>query len=291
MTLTQLDYFVALAEHRSFSQAAKACGVTQPTLSAQFQKLEEELGHALVDRKAQPLVLTPMGQSLVRQAAQTVQSAETIKALVAQFEHPVEGKLRLGLVAPLCGLHAANWHSALLAVHPFVDLHWIEGHPAELQQALAQAELDAIITQGEGWNGQGKLTPFCQESWWALAPSSESKMPAWTDSVAWLMGSKDSAVTRFAALQGWKDTASSPYQSDGVLGRARMAIHLQKWVLLSESELEFLPPEYQKRAQRLSSSPRTLVWVHGMHAKNVDVQKSVLSVLQERLPAGLEKVQ
>ena len=53
MTLTQLEYFIALAEHRNFSAAAKACGVSQPTLSAQFHKLEEELGHTLVDRKCQ----------------------------------------------------------------------------------------------------------------------------------------------------------------------------------------------------------------------------------------------
>jgi DNA-binding transcriptional LysR family regulator len=291
MTLTQLEYFLALAEHRSFSLAAKACGVTQPTLSAQFQKLEEELGHALVDRKSQPLSLTPMGQSLLRQAAQTVQSAETLKSMVEQFEHPLHGTLRLGVVAPLGSLHGAFWHAQIQAACPNVEIRWVEADPAELQRALQQAELDALLTQSEGWNGQGQLTPLFEESWWALAPSVDSVRPALSDAKAWLMGSAALATTRYASIHGWREGETSRFVSESVLGRAHMASQLMKWVLLAESELDMLPQEIRKRAHRMPNENRTLLWVQGMHAKNWEIQEKVRDILQEHLPSALVRAQ
>lgn len=291
MTLTQLEYFLALAEHRSFSQAAKACGVTQPTLSAQFQKLEEELGHALVDRKAQPLVLTPMGQSLREQAAQTVQSAATIHSLVDQFEHPVAGVLRLGVVAPLASVHGAFWHGVLQAACPGVEMVWVEGEPAELQQQLLQAEVDAVLTQAESWSGQGQVFPLFQEVWWVLGPSLEAQMPSWSDAKAWLMGSDLEAATRYAYSFGWRRSGELGPQLTSVFGRANLAARTGKWMLVSESEVEMLSPSMQKRARPMSEWERTLIWVRGTHAKNEEVQARVRDVLAGRLPSGLRSAQ
>ena len=291
MTLTQLEYFLALAEHQSFSQAAKACGVTQPTLSAQFQKLEEELGHALVDRRAQPLTLTGMGFSLLEQARQTVQSAEGIMRLVDDFEHPVAGQLRLGIVTPLAGIHGATWFSMLQANCPQVELRMVEAHPGDLQKALQQAEVDAILTQSEGWSGQGQCTLLFQESWWAVAPQEEAVLPSWTDAHAWLMGSEELATTRFAVQKGWKSPGSQAYHSDSVYGRAAMGARSGKWVLLSESELELLPAWMQKRARPVPHAQRGLVWVRGTHAKNEAVQERVREVLSSRILPGLRSAQ
>ena len=291
MTLTQLEYFLALAEFQSFSQAAKACGVTQPTLSAQFQKLEEELGHALVDRKAQPMALTPMGQSLIGQARQTLQSAEGIKRLVDDFEHPVVGRLRLGIVAPLAGIHGAEWYAAVQAACPHVELDLVEANPAELQQALQQAELDAVLTQSEGWTGQGQTIILFHEAWWALAPKEEALLPAWSDGKAWLMGSEALAATRFARLNGWKAQAAPGFQSDSVYGRASVGARTGKWVLLSESELELLPAWMQKRARPMPNAQRIVMWVSGLHAKNEAVQERVREVLASRVLPGLRSAQ
>jgi DNA-binding transcriptional LysR family regulator len=291
MTLTQLEYFLALAEFQSFSQAAKACGVTQPTLSAQFQKLEEELGHALVDRKAQPMALTPMGQSLLGQARQTLQSAEGIKRLVDDFEHPVVGRLRLGIVAPLAGIHGAEWYAAVQAACPHVELDLVEANPADLQQALQQAELDAVLTQSEGWTGQGQTTVLFQEAWWALAPKEEALLPAWSDGQAWLMGSEALAATRFARLNGWKAQAAPGFQSDSVYGRASVGARTGKWVLLSESELELLPAWMQKRARPVPNAQRSVMWVRGLHTKNEAVQERVRAVLASRVLPGLRSAQ
>ena len=291
MTLTQLEYFLALAEFQSFSHAAKACGVTQPTLSAQFQKLEEELGHALVDRKAHPMTLTPMGQSLLGQARQTLLSAEGIKRLVDDFEHPVVGRLRLGMVAPLAAIHGAEWFSAVQAAYPQVELDIVEANPADLQQALQKEELDAVLTQSEGWTGQGQTTVLFQEAWWALAPKEEALLPAWSDGKHWLMGSEELAATRFARQEGWKSQAAQGFQSDSVYGRASVGARTGKWVLVSESELELLPEWMQKRAQHVPHAQRSLIWVRGLHATNEALQERLRAVLASRVLPGLRSAQ
>jgi len=76
MTLTQLKYTLAVAEEGNFTQAAEKCFVTQPTLSMQVQKLEEELGIQLFNRKAKPITLTPVGEKIISQAKIILEEAK-----------------------------------------------------------------------------------------------------------------------------------------------------------------------------------------------------------------------
>ena len=75
MTLTQLNYIVAVAQHRSFLKAADACHVTQPTLSQQIQKLEAELGVQIFDRQNQPVTTTLLGEKIIAQALVTLKES------------------------------------------------------------------------------------------------------------------------------------------------------------------------------------------------------------------------
>ena len=68
MTITQLEYVVAVATYKSFVSAAEKCFVTQPTLSMQIQKLEDELGVRIFDRNKHPIAVTDMGTMIVEQA-------------------------------------------------------------------------------------------------------------------------------------------------------------------------------------------------------------------------------
>ena len=291
MTLTQLEYFLALVEHRSFSRAAKECGVTQPTLSAQFQKLEEELGHPLLDRKSKPMALTPMGNALIEQAKYTVESASAIRTLVDQFEHPVVGELRLGILAPLGSIHGAFWQGVLSQACPQISLQMEEAPAHSLQKKLAQAELDAAIVQLEGWNAPGSVHPLFEESWWALAPQVGGKPPVLTHSEAWLMGPEEEATTRYAISQGWKASKNAQVHLTSLYGRANLAVRGDLWVLLAESELALLPPEAQKRAQLWGGPSRVLAWVQGIHTAPTEVHTRVLAALKDRLPSSLRPTQ
>jgi len=81
MTITQLQYVLAVAEHKNFTLAADKCFVTQPTLSMQIQKIEEELQILIFDRSKKPIQLTAIGQKIVEQAKNIVNEAGKIKDL------------------------------------------------------------------------------------------------------------------------------------------------------------------------------------------------------------------
>ncbi|MDG1252771.1 MAG: LysR family transcriptional regulator [Schleiferiaceae bacterium] len=279
MTLTQLDYFIALAEHRNFSAAAKACGVSQPTLSAQFQKLEEEIGHSLVDRKTQPIQLTAMGQFLVDQARRTVSTATQIGQLVDQFEHPLTGQLRLGMVAPMSKKLGPSWISQCQMTFPGLDLQVLEANSAELQQMMQQAELDAAILPMDSWKGVGQSQMNFEESWWALGPISGLPLPELTDVEQWLLGSDHQDATRYAQRQGWKSQYPSFFQSESVASRVAIGQKIGKWVLLSESELEGFGLDAQKRALKWPGPLRSLTWISGPHAQNKELQTKLLRLL------------
>ncbi len=101
MTLLQLNYAVALDRHGHFGQAAEACHVTQPALSAGVQKLEAELGAVLFDRSSHPITPTTVGRAVVAQARHVLAEAERLEDLVSQATGELAGELRVGVLSTL----------------------------------------------------------------------------------------------------------------------------------------------------------------------------------------------
>ncbi len=101
MTLTQLEYVVALDTHRHFVSASEKCFVTQPTLSMQIQKLEEELGVKIFDRTKQPVIPTETGISIIAQARVILHEAGMIHQLVSDQNDSMQGELRVGVIPTL----------------------------------------------------------------------------------------------------------------------------------------------------------------------------------------------
>ena len=98
MTITQLEYVIAVENHRNFVQAADSCFVTQPTLSMQIQKLEDELGVKIFDRSRQPVVTTQIGLEIIQQARITIAEFYKIKETVNSGKNDVSGEVRLGVI-------------------------------------------------------------------------------------------------------------------------------------------------------------------------------------------------
>jgi len=101
MTLTQLEYIIALDTHRHFVSASEKCFVTQPTLSMQIQKLEEELGIKIFDRTKQPVIPTEIGASIIAQARITLREAHMITDLINNQKDKMTGELRVGIIPTL----------------------------------------------------------------------------------------------------------------------------------------------------------------------------------------------
>src|SRR3954469_9353280 len=98
MTLVQLEYIVALDTHRHFALAASHCHVTQPTLSMQINKLEQELGVKLFDRSKQPVLPTESGVSFVEKARRLLAGRDELLESIQSTKGIVDGELRLGII-------------------------------------------------------------------------------------------------------------------------------------------------------------------------------------------------
>ena len=145
MTLAQLQYLDALDTHRHFGEAATACGVTQPTLSTQVQRLEDELGLELIDRSRQPVVPTAAGERIVEQARAVLAARDRLVSLAGDVQDRITGTLRLGLLPTLAPYLLPLVVPAMNDTYPDVTLVVREWPTADLLDALRTDSLDAAL--------------------------------------------------------------------------------------------------------------------------------------------------
>src|SRR4030095_4552225 len=122
MTLAQLRYLVAVDRERSFREAAARCFVTQPALSQQIQKLEEELGIRVFDRSRQPVVPTERGERVLAQARTVLREADRMADVIAESAGPVSGRFRLGILPTLAPTLLPLFLPAFARRHSLVEL-------------------------------------------------------------------------------------------------------------------------------------------------------------------------
>lgn len=163
MTLTQLEYIIALDESRHFVTASEKCFVTQPTLSMQVQKLEAELGVIIFDRKKQPLVPTKQGEEIIKRARKVLSEAKGIKEYINTEKNIVEGELRIGIIPTLAPYLLPLFLFSFLKKHPHVKPIIEELQSERLIEKLHNNHLDLgiIVTPLQEKNLQE--TPLFEE--------------------------------------------------------------------------------------------------------------------------------
>jgi LysR family hydrogen peroxide-inducible transcriptional activator len=145
MTITQLQYVLAVAEHKNFTLAAEKCFVTQPTLSMQIQKVEEELGIQIFDRTKKPIQMTDIGQKIVNQAKNIVNEADRIKDIVEQQKGFIGGEFRLGIIPTVMPTLLPMFLKNFIKKYPKVKLIIEELNTDEIVSRLKNGNLDAAI--------------------------------------------------------------------------------------------------------------------------------------------------
>lgn len=145
MTLTQLEYVLAVAEHLNFSRAAEACHVAQPSLSAQIKKLEEELELTIFDRGPNGVRITSEGQAVITQARTVLREAQKISDVRSAVTGEPRGLLRLGIIPTVAPSLLPYVLGPLLREHPGFELQVTEDHTAALIHGLHHGTLDAAI--------------------------------------------------------------------------------------------------------------------------------------------------
>ncbi len=145
MTITQLQYVLAVAEHKNFTLAAEKCFVTQPTLSMQIQKIEEELNILIFDRSKKPIQLTEIGQKIVNQAKNIVSEAGKIKDIVEFQKGFIGGEFRLGIIPTIMPTLLPMFLNNFIKKYPKVKLIIEELNTDEIISRLKNGHLDAAI--------------------------------------------------------------------------------------------------------------------------------------------------
>lgn len=144
-TLQQLQYALALEAEGTFVAAAERCGVTQPTLSMQIQKLESELGVVLFDRARSPIKPTPEGAFLLDKARNIQDAAGLFSEALSDLIGKVGGQFRLGVIPTIAPYLVPSLVQPFLAAYPDVELIISEHYTADIMNLIEVGKLDAAI--------------------------------------------------------------------------------------------------------------------------------------------------
>ena len=145
MTITQLHYVLAIAEHKNFTKAADKCFVTQPTLSTQIQKLEDELGVLIFDRSKKPIELTEVGKKIVLQAKNIVNESDRIQDIVDQQKGYIGGEFKMGIIPTVMPTLLPMFLKAFIKKYPKVKLKIEELTTEDIIKKINDGHLDAAI--------------------------------------------------------------------------------------------------------------------------------------------------
>ena len=170
MTLRELRYLVALADHGHFGHAAQACHVSQPTLSTQLRKLEDDLGVVLFERTNKALRVTPIGRKIVDQARKVLAEADAIADLARESTAPLTGPLALGVI-PTLGPYLLPWLVPLLE-RAFSDLRLIlnEDLTDDLLERLRSHRIDAAVLALPVAGDDLEIRPLFDEPFYFACP-------------------------------------------------------------------------------------------------------------------------
>jgi LysR family transcriptional regulator, hydrogen peroxide-inducible genes activator len=145
LSLRDLEYLVSVAEHRHFGHAAEACAVSQPTLSAQIQKLEALLGCAVFERTSRRVLVTGKGEAVLRQARAVLAEAHRLLDLAHSQDGPLHGPCRIGAIPTLGPYLFPQILRPLRLAYPALELVLSEAKTAELFDRLAAGTLDVAL--------------------------------------------------------------------------------------------------------------------------------------------------
>ena len=145
MTITQLYYVLAVAENQNFTKAAEKCFVTQPTLSMQIQKLEDQLDVLIFDRTKKPIELTDVGRKIVNQARTILNESYRIQDIVDQQKGFIGGEFKLGIIPTVMPTLLPMFLTNFIKKHPKVKLKIEELTTEEIISRINDGHLDAAI--------------------------------------------------------------------------------------------------------------------------------------------------
>jgi len=172
MNLRDLKYLVAVADTHHFGQAAERCFVSQPTLSGQIKKLEEELGVTLFERTKRSVETTHLGDAIVAQARKVLEQANALRQLAQSYQDPLVGPLRMGAIPTLSPYLMPLILKPLRKQYPQIKLVLTEELTDTLLTRLGKHEIDAALLATPVEDPNFESIPIFDEPFWLVHPRS-----------------------------------------------------------------------------------------------------------------------
>ncbi|MDH5424648.1 MAG: hydrogen peroxide-inducible genes activator [Gammaproteobacteria bacterium] len=171
MNLRDLKYIIAVADTRHFGKAAERCFVSQPTLSGQIKKLEEDLGVTIFERTNRSVEVTPIGEAILTHAHQIMEQADAIRQLSLAHQDPLAGPLRIGAIPTLSPYLMPLILMPLKNQYPQMRMVLSEEMTDTLLQRLRNHEIDAALLATDVNEQDFEVMPLFNEPFWLVYPT------------------------------------------------------------------------------------------------------------------------
>ena len=174
MTITQLKYTLAVAEQGNFTTASEKCFVTQPTLSMQVQKLEEELGVTIFNRSTKPLQVTEVGEKVLSQARKIIEESTRMNDVISEEKGVIGGTLKVGIIPTVSSTLLPLFLNIFTKKHKNVDLKIEEFNTETIIKRLEDNTIDCAIAATPLSNEKIIERPLYYEPFVAYVPKHHS---------------------------------------------------------------------------------------------------------------------
>lgn len=294
MTLSQLEYLLAVVEFGHFGRAAEKLNVTQPTLSMMLKKLEEELDVVLLNRKTKPITLTSIGQKVVQQAQQVVLEANRMQDIVQDYTSADCGHYSVGIIPTAAPYLMPKLIESLQTNYKQITLSIEENQTELLVQKLKTGELDAAILATPIHDDALEEFPLFYEEFFVFGNPIHTKthlLPTDIDiNKLWLLEKGHCLRTQVINLCERKPTTSNElsYQSGSLETLIEIVRRLGGITILPELTALHLSTREQAQLGKFKQPPyREMSLVtHKYSAKRVFIQ-IIQDIIEEILPAHM----
>lgn len=300
MTLTQLNYIVAVDRCRNFAQAARECFVTQPTLSMQIQKLEDYLQIVIFDRQKSPIEPTVMGEKVIEYARKILSSSQELEEMAKNVRGEVSGEFTLGVIPTLAPYLLPLFLQRYSEAYPRVQLKIYELQTNEMIQYLQDGKIDAglLATPLEVKN-LVETVLFYEPFQVYLSPQNillknkkidESDL---YDQKAWLL--KEGHCLRAQMMNICQLSQDSEQKIFFEAGSLETLVQLVKnsvgFTILPYLCANVLNEEDKKnlRSMKKTTPVREISFVTGKQSIKKGIEKSLIKVIKSQLPDELKK--
>lgn len=298
MTLQQLSYLVALDNTRHFVRAAEVCHVTQPTLTMQVKKLEDEIGVMVFDRDARPLTPTPAGAHIIAKARQILREVEQLKAFVNDELSSLIGAFRLGVIPTLGPYLMPMFLPDFARSHPNSRLNVQEMLTSQIISGLKQGTLDLGIAVTPLEERELREIPLFYEPFWLYLPKGHplaaterptaGQIPA--DELLLLEEGHCFREQALAICQHRPDAAQMPfhYQSGSIEALKGLVDRGQGCTLVPELALPTRPHDWIRRLADPQPVREVSLIVHRTFTKEALIE-AIFEQVSQHIPGHLRR--